>query len=828
MNITKEENINITNLIDTKTIDNNLELEIRFGNFIKKKITSFQTGITSDAFDRVINFVKKFATYSSTEYAFMVTHELNKIGEGVIRVTQKLGKPDNNELLSYPWINNIEENYQIIKTTVRNVDIFEYNIRFSLSSEVPLKEQVTTKPIFFKSRKRLIYIFQNYTIHCTIYKCSNDLNKIMSEDLRYDIEIELNTGNLTVTENIYKFILEFINAINDTKYYLKTSILTEIKTAYFKLTGTNRFIGVQPMTIKNDLIDIDKEYACTIKLNGVRQLLFVYKSDIYTISTKMVFKYAMIKCNSKYDNTIMDSELFSNRIYLFDLIIDSGKDLRNNNLSTIKQRIDILNGISKIINNVRVTVKEYYFSKNFYQNSMGLLKKYFSNYPYDYSDITDGLIYVETGKEYINKPLKWKPDNLLTIDFKIKKIGVKMNLEKWDLYCNSVENNDILFSYPDYPESIGSCIIDLSISNKFIDNSIVECIFDKETEQFIPIKSRPDKINGNYIEIAIDNFKSILNPFDFELTNKNTPKSQGDPFFHIKRFQSYIKLQLLMKYSNRTHNLLAINCGNGSDIGSWLACNIKNVKGIDSDISKLQQAQRRAESVSENPTSKNFKFDFSESLEKGQSENDSFDTCTYFFCENPNMNELLKLTKNLKIGGKLIITTIEKEKVINPTETQLFKIKISQNQKNVNINGNTFGILDIESITNSEFRLLEEQTFDKYYEQWKNNGNYLDLVKRKYAFLYKSYVFQKQNQFDMSTLKNVLDESIIKKDTRSESEESISENEESSSDESGEEVYTQEDLNILKLIELKAICKELKLSQSGKKSDIIERIMKST
>ena len=227
------------------------------------------------------------------------------------------------------------------------------------------------------------------------------------------------------------------------------------------------------------------------------------------IDNKFIIINLGIEINN-YDDSIFDGEYFENKFYCFDIIFHKGCDLRDNNEFKLENRIELIKLFINSINNDRILSKTYVFG-NLYNNCINYYKKYFSD---DDTSKYDGIIVVYANKPYSKNnflPLKWKPDILNTIDFKIKKINYDNNFEVWELYCS----NNVLFNYEDNYE-LGKTTIEHSIASQYNDNTVIEFYYDKYSEKFIPIKTRFDKIDGNYIDIARDNFDIVLSPFDFE------------------------------------------------------------------------------------------------------------------------------------------------------------------------------------------------------------------------------------------------------------------------------------------------------------------------
>jgi 2-polyprenyl-3-methyl-5-hydroxy-6-metoxy-1,4-benzoquinol methylase len=398
------------------------------------------------------------------------------------------------------------------------------------------------------------------------------------------------------------------------------------------------------------------------------------------------------------------------------------------------------------------------------------------------------------------------------------------------------ENGDIPFSYTGY-NSVN--IVDNCGS--FENKSIVEFVYDLEHEKFIPIRPRPDKTKGNFIDIAKDNFKNIVNAFDFEILNPNPIKKRQDTyFFNTRRFHNWIKYKYINKYCNKTHILLDLSCGKGGDIHKWISCNIKSVEGYDICDDSIQEAKKRFISVASNATTKNFDFEF---YKKDLSKDvvvtsKAFDNITcffaihYFFKDSDTIYNFMKNTSNLKIGGHFLITLFDAESIIDlGTEIKGDHFTIESchdNNDKINVwikdtvlSSKTEEYLVkskqlIDTLSKYGFQLVEHQFFETFYKDWKKNKNYLNNDQKLLSYLNKIYVFKKIKQIDIT---QDITQDIAENISKMIVSEPVKENEHGKD--------TRESLEKLKVTDLREKCKELKVSQSGLKKDLIIRILQT-
>jgi mRNA (guanine-N7-)-methyltransferase len=755
------------------------EFEVRFGKFNEK---NFIPCIDLRKFLSIHDFLRSFAESISTEYSFIVKYADNS------RLTQFLDKPVRNDILAFPWKGSkIINDTVIVKKTIKNYDIKSYGVRFSLSQEskceTPNFDAKSNPPTFFKVMKRFSFHYQGTKFDLGLSKRSTDLDTLEQADYTYDIEIEfVKEKNIN---NALHLVQQILMCIQNTRFLLKTSDIKKIKNEYCALVGKPKFAGVQPETLRYEKILSGEDYALTIKLDGRRNLLYIFNGMILNIDSKLDISDTGIRCDQYLNGTLLDSEIFKGKYCIFDIIFYNGTDLRDDAEFNLEKRIELMNEIDKAVNTDELVVKPYIFG-DIYTNSMKYLQEKFSSFnPDDHYTDFDGIIYVPVNKPYpasqnSNVPLKWKPDQLNTIDFKIKKLSENdhEDFDTWKLYCYTEgekgnSRQDILFTFDNYSDSLNTINVNKDISWNYNDGAIVEFYYDKSTEQFVPLKHRIDKSHGNYIGVARDNFDTIINPFDFELLKPGKAR-KNMYFFNMRRYHNWIKRKLLHKYSSKAISLLDLSCGKGGDISKWCDNNIRYVEGYDIDLTSIKEAKARTEKMLTKPTTKNFDYNFfhcdlgKETIETEK----SFDIATCFFAIHyffKNEKTILNFIKNLsclRVGSYFIVTTFSDAKLkeidytISNHRASVTKVgEISSdtafgNTITVRLQDSVLEHSTDEYVVNSDyfmwlmnsngFILDEESNFEEHYSEWKKNNNFLSNDEKQLSFLNKVYVFKKE------------------------------------------------------------------------------------
>ena len=270
--------------------------------------------------------------------------------------------------------------------------------------------------------------------------------------------------------------------------------------AYKALSGQSRFIGNQPVTFDKGTYDKKVNYFLTHKLDGKRHLLFISKTGVYLITSKMEFIRVKLpsKAHQLVPNTILDMELYKNKYYIFDILFSNGIDFRSKKLS---ERILEIDSVVNKIKSKKIIIKPYlspYISSTF-ENFIKLKTLYKKEME---TGEVDGIIFTPDSG-YKEKVLKWKPLNLLSIDFKVKKLPA-------NTLALLLQNGE-LFSPKQFPNS-GIVSVSKIWYSKIKDGEVVEFIF--KDNRFVPLRIRKDKIKSNYISVILSNFREITHPTD--------------------------------------------------------------------------------------------------------------------------------------------------------------------------------------------------------------------------------------------------------------------------------------------------------------------------
>jgi hypothetical protein len=374
-----------------------------------------------------------------------------------------------------------------------NVDLKEYNIRFKIRREEELSQddpRVVTLLNNWENQKKAFRLIRRWSFKGkgiridmsmvrqtpTAYKkgefdwVTSFLQKNVLKELpRYEVEVELlhDTEFTDKPDKALKALIggvgEIQRAIQQNSLLITNSLSNSIRTEYQNLTGSDRFRGVNPVTleVKNMSSEVDESipnirtgFNVTDKADGLRTMGFVNKDgELFLIDMSMKIYRTGLK-NPKCALSLVDGEWVRtskmgtaiNHFLIFDIYYFDGKSISSKPFVTFQDNIldlqaetrfnkikewytkwtdgtdVIVKGITDS-NRLLIAIKSFEFaSPNNNSIFIGCSTILDTNKIYN----TDGLILTSNSQSIPDRPgvrwnfqFKWKPAKDNTVDFLI-------------------------------------------------------------------------------------------------------------------------------------------------------------------------------------------------------------------------------------------------------------------------------------------------------------------------------------------------------------------------------------------------------------------------
>lgn len=329
------------------------------------------------------------------------------------------------------------------------------------------------------------------------------------------------------------------------------------------------------------------KYGVSIKADGVRRFLIIYRRNVYLIGRPYEMNYLYRLRSGEEDALfIIEGELIEsgNRINLgnftpgqiipplflaYDLIWANKSDI---SVYPYYMRLDHLQKIVQMFTNtnelIDVRLKEFYtFSTadEFFRLNNKLLDLEGIDYK------VDGLMYTPTHASYrdtvVNPELKifkWKPHTMLTIDF-VNKDGKayvmnRRNLELFEAMPNIAPHPDIALTPVNEYRLVG------------------------DTWHYV--RGRPDKDETpNGIRTATRVLARIQDPITLQMI-------RGNRFSTVMRVDSNIKRQMYRHVPVGMH-VVSIGAGRGGDLFKWNDAGVVTVDAVEPDPVNYEEFERR-------------------------------------------------------------------------------------------------------------------------------------------------------------------------------------------------------------------------------------------
>lgn len=162
----------------------------------------------------------------------------------------------------------------------------------------------------------------------------------------------------------------------------------------------------------------------------------------------------------------------------------------------------------------------------------------------------------------------------------------------YDCYVKGNKGIDIRFT--DYP---------LYSTEELKEESIIEVSFDRSTEMFYKLRSRPDKVNPNYIKVAEDFWVDIQNPIpitdlskiELSISNEKTKYGAYKNWEEYRTYSKERKKKVIEANLDKNSIVIDVGFGKGGDIERYMTHGITNIIGIEPDKKYIAAYRERYE-----------------------------------------------------------------------------------------------------------------------------------------------------------------------------------------------------------------------------------------
>jgi hypothetical protein len=265
-----------------------------------------------------------------------------------------------------------------------NIDLKEYNIRFKVRREEELSEddpRVAGLLANWANQKKAFRLLRRFTFRGKGIRIDMSMvrqtptvpgkgdfqwsstfkeKNIFKEAPRYEVEVEL-LHDTEYTDNPEKALKALIGGVGEVQraiqkntLLIRNSVINAVRTEYQSMTGSEKFRGVNPVTLKRrniteeidpDVVNIRSGYNVTDKADGLRAMGFINKDGEFFLIDMSLNVYRTGLKNPKCSQSLVDGEWVTiskdghsiNHYLIFDIYYSKGsKDITSQPFVTYK------------------------------------------------------------------------------------------------------------------------------------------------------------------------------------------------------------------------------------------------------------------------------------------------------------------------------------------------------------------------------------------------------------------------------------------------------------------------------------------------------------
>lgn len=392
----------LLSLIESAKNNKDYEFEARFNR---------KTTIGEENYNKIFQKL----TFSKNNNGFGYSYVMKNILDVILDKNNEVGETDSIRM-SIEGTDNIKkywidpEKYDnseaifIEKERIDNLDVDDYNLRFSLKNELPKNDMLEKNKNLLKSKsengnntgtgtglEKLFRLKNRYSIKTDDGLFLIDMSSVktgtgrsfkesntLKEKSKFEVEIEFidKTSELK-NDDILKRLLYhcevILKILQNNNILITNSFINELKRSYNTLVKSkypDQFIAASPVTIhienllkSENIKNIYSNYAVTLKADGTRQFLLVFASNDSKMNGKIFIfnnNFQFIDTgyvDSSWTNTLIECELYEahgeKELLMYDILFSKNEDVRRRHLIDIKKeprqptRLDILESFNR-------------------------------------------------------------------------------------------------------------------------------------------------------------------------------------------------------------------------------------------------------------------------------------------------------------------------------------------------------------------------------------------------------------------------------------------------------------------------------------------------
>jgi hypothetical protein len=600
------------------------EIELSFGKVVEREFAKgreifFEPGVASaTAFKNLLCDLElkvQFETLDRKERSKDVIE---------IATSSKEGKGKGDERESIRKITTVLKDGDVVEVWQRKVRSTDESVlnatwgyRMTASTETAIEPVKNFQPNIRRERTRTSYFSSHFRIDCskvvqTRLDRSEGDNRGKSFT-KYEVEIERTSKKATVAElnEVISYVIQGISGITSpNKEVIAKSTLSLLERQYATLS-LETLVGAEniktfynkPTNIKYHDFLMTSGYAVTVKLNGVRRFILITRLGVYVFGPSPLDIWKVGPGSVTYDATLIDCEKYGNVYYAFDMLFYKGADIRTLLFASRLAKIDdALTGVIFFDPLMQIEKKEYFLPRstdgkpdNVYDRVTRAKVRYDELIKNGTS--LDGFIFQAPGK-YSDPNKKWKPAGEMTIDFKVVLIPGSDN--RYNIFVGADNSaKDLIFkgdrSFPHQGTLyIENGILQVTCENGSTsedisaDGTIVECKWDFDIGEFVPVRPRDDRDRPNNLSTARDVWRDIMRPVEMK-------DIQGDTLKIMRVWHNRWKMSLINQEIRAGQSIVDVGSGRFGDLQKWEDAEIKTVYVVEPNETNLKEGLRRAE-----------------------------------------------------------------------------------------------------------------------------------------------------------------------------------------------------------------------------------------